>query len=186
MNKNRVLVLSSGGIDSTACIKFYKNQKSRVYSLFIDFGQLSKTKELKASQKIAKYYKIPYSLIKIKNNIQYGSGLLIGRNAFLLTTALINFKHDTGIIAVGVHSGTSYSDCSENFIHEMQAVFDIYALGCIRVGAPFLNWSKADIYNFSKKEKIPLELTYSCELGKKQPCGKCNSCKDLEKLYALS
>ncbi len=40
------------------------------------------------------------------------------------------------------------------------------------------------VWSYCKRLGVPVELTYSCEMGKDQPCGKCLSCKDLEKLYA--
>jgi 7-cyano-7-deazaguanine synthase len=49
-----------------------------------------------------------------------------------------------------------------------------------------LDFSKRDIWKYCKIEKVPIHLTYSCELGKKQPCGNCDTCKDLEKIYASS
>ena len=66
----------------------------------------------------------------------------------------------------------------------MQSIFDIYKNGLIKIDAPFLTFYKSQIYDYCIKEKVPLNLTYSCELGLKQPCGKCLSCKDLEKISA--
>lgn len=111
-------------------------------------------------------------------------GYVLGRNAFLLHVALMAFSHPAGIIALGIHSGTRYVDCTAGFLRHMQASFDLYADGRIRVDAPFLNWSKREIWEFCRKIGAPLELTYSCENGADQPCGKCASCQDLEALYA--
>jgi 7-cyano-7-deazaguanine synthase len=66
----------------------------------------------------------------------------------------------------------------------MQKTFDLYTDGMVNISTPFIDWKKNEIYNYTKKNKIPVHLTYSCELGEKQPCGKCKSCKDLEYLYA--
>ena len=107
-----------------------------------------------------------------------------GRNAFFLHAALMAFKYTTGIIAIGVHSDTPYYDCSEQFIRDMQLSFDLYTDGRVGIGAPFLHWNKRDIWEYCHSKKVPIQLTYSCELGRDQPCGQCLSCKDLEALHA--
>ena len=53
-----VLILGSGGIDSTACIQFYKNLNFQIEVLFIDFGQVSSKKEYSAIKTIAEFYKV--------------------------------------------------------------------------------------------------------------------------------
>ncbi len=185
-SKKHVLVLSSGGIDSTACIRFYKKMKFDVDAMFFDYGQISKKKEWKAITDVAKYYKIRLRAILIKSDEKWSNGLIQGRNAVLYFNALMNFKSSKGIIASGIHSGTPYYDCSGNFLNDIQRVFDGYSNGTVKAMAPFLNFSKREIWNYCKNEKVPVHLTYSCELGRKQPCGKCNTCKDLEIIYASS
>ena len=46
-NQNYVRALVSGGIDSTACINFYKNLNFDVEAIFVDFGQPSRKENLK-------------------------------------------------------------------------------------------------------------------------------------------
>lgn len=43
--------------------------------------------------------------------------------------------------------------------------------------------NKIEVWEYAKSKRVPINLTYSCELGLKQPCGKCPSCKDLIILY---
>lgn len=179
-----VLVLLSGGIDSTAMVHFYKTQGNSVSGLFIDFGQISGKREESASELIADFFKIKLYKVKCSGIDTWKSGYIRGRNAFLLHTALMNFPFKRGIIAIGIHSGTNYIDCSHSFALMMQQSFDIYTDGQVNLGTPFIDWKKNEIYCYSQKKGIPLHLTYSCELGKEQPCGECISCKDLEALNA--
>ena len=181
-----VLVLLSGGIDSTACVEFYLSQQSSVNALFVEYGQLSAKQEIAATKRICYHYGISLSIVSCNGAQGKTSGLIQGRNAFLLCTALMEFGKPSGIIAIGVHAGTSYSDCSKRFLKTVQVIFDDYADGCIRVGAPFLEWTKRDIWDYCLDRQVPLQLTYSCELGQNQPCGQCLSCRDLESLRALS
>ncbi len=182
--KINVLVLLSGGIDSTALIHFYKSQGSNVNGLFVDFGQISGKREKKASELISRHFKIKLYKLKYSGIKRWKGGYIPGRNAFLLHTALMNFPFTDGIIAIGIHSGTNYIDCTQDFTTMMQKSFDLYTDGQVNIGTPFLDWKKSEIYYYSQTNKIPLHLTYSCELGKEQPCGECASCKDLEALSA--
>ena len=182
-NKN-VTVLLSGGVDSAACLSFYLNQGFAASALFIDYGQISAKQERAASSAISDHYQVPLETITITGFREWPGGYIPGRNAFLLYAALLAFKQTTGFIGIGVHAGTTYYDCSEPFIRHLQSSFDSYTDGRIRIGAPFLHWNKREIWDFCQSVKVPLGLTYSCELGRKQPCGQCLSCKDTEALHA--
>lgn len=177
-----VTVLLSGGIDSTACLAFYLSQKHTTDALFIEYGQASINQELRAAQSISRHYRIQLHRIKVAGVTQKGGGLIVGRNAFLLGLALMEFRRETGLIAIGIHAGTNYADCSRPFVRRMQAIFDCCASGRIRIAAPFLAWSKRDILAFAAGRSVPIHMTYSCERGATQPCGSCLSCSDLEKL----
>jgi 7-cyano-7-deazaguanine synthase len=183
-NKNNyVLVLASGGIDSTACISFYKKLQFEVDAVFVDYGQLSSKKEFQAVSLIVRYFKINLMTIKVTMSNEF-NGYIPGRNAFLCSTALMNFKKENGIIAIGIHTGTAFYDCSEKFSKQIQMIFDGYSNGAIKIGAPFLNFNKREIFDYCTYEKVPIHLSYSCGLGLQQPCGICSTCKDLQRLYA--
>lgn len=185
-NINYALILASGGIDSTACINFYKKLEFEIELLFIDYGQLSRKKEYLAIVSIANYYNVPINKIKISPNKQYNDGFILGRNAVLYFLALNNFKRTDGLIVTGVHAGTGYYDCSEEFSNQMQIIFDCYSNNTIKISTPFITFNKLDIKNYCQLESVPLHLTYSCELGKKQPCGICGTCKELISLNIKS
>ncbi|QEE49117.1 tRNA methyl transferase-like protein [Flavobacterium alkalisoli] len=181
--KDYVLILASGGIDSTACIQFYKNLDFNIETLFIDYGQVSKYQELKAVKLITDFYNIKLRVIKI-NITKKEIGEITGRNAFFIFTALMSFYNDRGLIALGIHYGTSYYDCSTDFVNNVQKIIDKYSGETIKISAPFIKFNKKEIYEYCSLEKVPIHLCYSCELGKKQPCGQCLTCKDLELIYA--
>jgi len=79
----------------------------------------------------------------------------------LLSLALMNCPFNQGIVALGIHSGTSYQDCSPEFEKLMQKIYLLYEEGRIRIDAPFLKWTKSEIIDFGKMIKIPLQLTFS-------------------------
>jgi 7-cyano-7-deazaguanine synthase len=176
-----VLVLLSGGIDSTACVCFYKAMGFHVHGLFLDLAQPSAPFEYQAALRISERLGIHTKKIAFTGMPKL-TGKIRGRNAALLILALMYFPFQTGIIAIGIHAGTQYEDCSIMFAESMQNVFDLYCNGCVKIGVPFLTWSKADVWRYAKGVGIPLELTYSCEAGTIEPCGRCPSCKDIEAL----
>jgi 7-cyano-7-deazaguanine synthase len=180
----RVMVLLSGGIDSTATIAFYLEHQCDVECLFIDYGQIASPKEVLAARQVAAHYKVPIREVTSAGMRSKSTGMLLGRNAFFLFTALMEFNTKSGIVAIGIHAGTEYYDCSIPFAEKAQNVFEGYTDGCIRIGVPFIEWTKPTIWDYCHDRSVPVHLTYSCELGKKQPCGECSSCRDIEALDA--
>lgn len=182
---NSVAVLVSGGIDSAALLAFYLSQRFSVRALFVDFGQPAARQESRAAKAVCKHYGVDLSIMAVKSGATFSSGEITGRNAFLVFSALLVGGARPGMIAMGIHEGPPYYDCSEGFLKSIQTVVDGYAAGKIKVAAPFLNWGKQVIWEFCKEVKVPVESTYSCEKGSVPPCGKCLSCMDREALDAM-
>jgi 7-cyano-7-deazaguanine synthase len=180
---SQVLVLLSGGIDSAACARYYQAGGYSVEALFIDYGQAARVMEFSAATKVARDMDLPLMKVEV-TGLPPLMGNIRGRNATLLCLALTHFQYPCGMISLGIHAGTPYEDCSPAFVRNIQAVFDIYSDGRIRLDSPFLMWSKAAVWEYGNKEGIPVHLTYSCETGSEPPCGNCSSCRDVEALRA--
>ncbi|MCX6673891.1 MAG: 7-cyano-7-deazaguanine synthase [Methanothrix sp.] len=172
------LVLLSGGLDSTACIYYYINLGFQVRTLFIDYGQRAGKNEFQSASNIASYFGVSFKCCKFECEKDFLPGEIKGRNAFLVLSALLADPKITGLISIGVHSGTTYYDCSEAFIKEMNRILQGYFDGRVILSAPFLRWNKRMIFNYFKDNRLPIHLTYSCENGTDIPCGKCLSCLD--------
>ncbi|MCD4795370.1 MAG: 7-cyano-7-deazaguanine synthase [Bacteroidales bacterium] len=180
--KSSVLLLFSGGIDSTACIQYYLDLGYSINPVFIKFGQLSEKQELKSAQQICTYYGLNLTELRVETKNTYSSGEIIGRNLMFLANALFNIE-DNEVIVLGVHSGTGYYDCSETFVNSFNKIVCESTNGIVRLETPFVNWNKKQIWEYCHIKKIPIELTYSCEKGKETRCGKCATCRDLNILY---
>jgi 7-cyano-7-deazaguanine synthase len=180
----KCVVLLSGGMDSAACVDFYQRQGLAVSGLHVSYGQPAASHEVASAKAIARHYGIPLSIISMNGARPKSDGELLGRNAFLLFAALLELDTSRAMLAVGIHSGTPYYDCSSNFLTTVQSIVDGQCDGRIRVVAPFLKWTKREIWDYCLKYQVPTGLTYSCEKGLDRPCGVCLSCRDLEALRA--
>ena len=173
-----VLVLLSGGIDSAVCLSFFLDIGRPTSGLFVAYGQAAQRKEARSAHQIAQHYGVDLLCTKWSGYIPKGAGFIPGRNAFILTAALMERPASATSIALGVHAGTQYTDCSAEFLARMQSIFDLYSNPATRIVAPFLEWSKTEILAYAKVRNVPLQMTYSCERSGRRPCRQCQSCLD--------
>jgi 7-cyano-7-deazaguanine synthase len=179
---NEAAVLLSGGIDSAACAHLLKGQGYSVRGVFIDFGQAAVEQERKAVSELAMALGIEVGTITTRSDAGFGSGELIGRNAFLVLAAIFLARTHRGLLALGIHAGTPYFDCSPLFLSRIKQLAAEHTSGELVVVAPFIDWEKPQIFEYFKQSGLPLAATYSCESGTMPPCGSCASCRDREAL----
>ena len=179
----KAIVLLSGGIDSMACLHFYLNEGYDVDCVFCDYGQPAIGAEFLAAKSIADYFHVNLDIINSNKINVPKSGEIYGRNAFLVIQAFCHLGVGKHKIVLGIHGGVSYPDCSMVFLDAMNRIMDCYADGVVVVEAPFIDWRKTEIIDYCKNNKLPLDLTYSCEVGCVPPCGECLSCKDRREIH---
>lgn len=172
-------MLLSGGIDSFACAHFLRRNEFEISSVFIDFGQSAAQREYAATARISKLLGIETKVIQIHSGARgiFGTGEIPARNLVLLAAATM-FTNSPRLIALGIHAGTHYFDCSTTFVAEADRLLSECTSGAVSVVAPFLHWTKRDIVAYAQSEGLNLAVTYSCERGTNPPCGTCLSCKD--------
>lgn len=179
-----VSVLLSGGIDSAAALYYYRSRGNRVDAVHVDYGQIAATREAAAATAVAGFYSVPLTTIVCRGFGPWGSGEVPLRNSLLGCLGLMRFGDTGGAVALGIHTGTGYPDCSADWLGQMQALADLHFGGRVCIAAPFVDWRKAEVWAYCRGNGVPLELTYSCELGQDQPCGRCSSCRDIAELGA--
>lgn len=173
-----VLVLLSGGVDSAACVAFYLEVGRPTCGLFVDYQQPALKKEAESSRRIADHFAIPLHRASWVGPRMKNVGLIPARNAVLLCAALMERPPTATAVAIGIHAGTPYVDCTAEFIRRIQAIYDLYTDKRVAVLAPFVEWTKPEVWSYARSKSVPLDLTYSCEAGSEQPCGECESCLD--------
>lgn len=107
---------------------------------------------------------------------------------FLSSAASIALSKDCGVIYYGAHAddaaGFAYPDCSPVFNDAMNAAIYEGSGHQLRIEAPFVNWTKAQVVAKGLELGVPYELTWSCYAGGEKPCGKCGTCIDRAKAFA--
>lgn len=109
---------------------------------------------------------------------------------FLSSAASIALSKDCSVILYGAHAddsaGFAYPDCSPMFNDAMnQAIFEGSGHQ-LKVEAPFVNMTKAEVVKMGLELNAPYELTWSCYEGKDEPCGKCGTCIDRAAAFAAN
>ena len=178
----KALILLSGGIDSSCCVAFYRRLGYEVSGVFVDYGQPVNRKEELSAKAIAEHYGIPVDIIRCSGPSADFHGEISGRNAFLVFAALLYIPKFTGLLTLGIHAGTEYYDCTEHFMNGLNTIVSGYRDGGVSLAAPFVSWTKREVYNFCIEHRLPVQLTWSCEVGPSSPCGRCLSCRDREHL----
>lgn len=88
---------------------------------------------------------------------------------------------DRIFIGANVIDYSGYPDCRPEFFEAFEKVLAVGTKRgvegwAVKIEAPLLHMSKAEIVKLGKKLDAPLELTWSCYEGEEKACGKCDSC----------
>jgi 7-cyano-7-deazaguanine synthase len=168
-----------GGIDSTTLVPYLRRGGFAVWGVHFDYGQPASTMERRALSSISNHFHIDVSLQEVRPSIRLDADGFRCRNAILLMSAAQSCEGPC-VLAIGIHSGTPFYDCGATFLGKVKALIADYSGGTIRVVAPWLDLTKADVVVIARELGVPLQLTYSCQVGQEQPCGRCLSCRDRE------
>lgn len=184
-----LLALTSGGIDSLCMLHWLKTgdhywTPQDVKAIHWSYGQSASDRELESARKIAEWTNTPIDYYRLQKTSEFTGGLIPFRNLFLAAATGMVVGSEEIIISLGIHSGTNYYDCSPTFVAECDRILQNHTEGRSRLIAPFLHWTKHDIFSYLCDNNLPAHLCYSCELGGQVPCGTCDSCKDREMLCA--
>lgn len=205
--KSKAVVLLSGGLDSSTTLYLAKKQGYKCSALIFDYGQRHR-RELRSAAAVARRAGVPYQILKIKLPWK-GSALLDkkakvpvrrkftgipstyvpARNTIFLSFAL-SYAEAIGAKAIFIGANavdfSGYPDCRPEFFRAFQKVVETGTKARkIRIEAPLLRLTKAQIVRLAMKLKVPVELTWSCYQGGDAPCGVCDACRLREKGFSL-
>ncbi len=174
-------VLLSGGVDSAVVLAMIADRSPT--AVWVYYGQPSAAAERKASKALAGLYAVPWSTVQISGLNPPAAGVFPARNDLLVAAARTAAGGSS--VAVGVHAGTGYADCSPVWATAWQSLLDAQDGGRTGLIAPLLELTKADVLRLARDLAVPLAITHSCEASS-VPCGRCSSCMDRRGVDALA
>jgi len=206
----KLVVVFSGGLDSTVLLASLKSQGHTLHAFSVFYGQRHQ-KELHNASVISGLLGVPHSVIDISNlkDLFTGSALTTNvavphghytdavmavtvvpnRNMVLLSLALaksVSIGFDG--VAYGAHAGDHaiYSDCRPGFVTSMVEAAKYSSVTGQMLLAPFLHLHKSDIVRLGASLEAPLELSWSCYEGLEFHCGKCATCVERKEAFVLA
>lgn len=186
-NLNDVVVLCSGGIDSTT-LAFECNRLGRLHSLlFIDWEQPARDQERGVLRWIKQAVGRPVEELRIPmfgcDRMQLGprkeGARVVPVRNLLFASYALNYAASMGCheiwIGANADDAEEYADCRESFV---AALSDLSRLTFgILVVAPFIEWTKRQVVEYAGEIGVNINATWSCyEPDNEEPCGRCNAC----------
>lgn len=202
----KAVILLSGGLDSATTLFWAKDKGYRCYALSFDYGQRHKreikragslVKRAKCNWRLIRFKlpwagsalldkKIPIPKHRLVKEIskKIPSTYVAARNSIFLSLALSyaeTIKAKAIFIGANAVDFSGYPDCRPNYYKVFNKLTKLATKAGregknIKVIAPFIKKTKAEIIKIGNKLKVPFELTWSCYEGKTKPCGYCDSC----------
>lgn len=109
---------------------------------------------------------------------------------FLSSAASIALSNGCEVILYGAHAddaaGNAYPDCSQDFNDAINRAIYLGSGQQLRVEAPFVGKTKADVVAEGLRLHAPYHLTWSCYEGGEKPCGLCGTCRDRAAAFAAN
>lgn len=204
-------LLLSGGLDSTTLAAWIAEHHAgdpvRGYTFL--YGQKHGV-ELEAARAVAAWFGMEHHAVQlpsIQGSALTDAGLALpeGRDLassvgvapsyvparnllFLAHVATLQDAVGPGILWLGVHHDdhTGYPDCRPEFVDAADEAVRLGTQYGLRVRAPFVEWSKADIIRWGSDHGVPYELTHSCYQGRRPACGVCDTCQARLQAFAAA
>jgi 7-cyano-7-deazaguanine synthase len=164
-------------LDSTSLLYLLPSAGWACDALFVDYGHPARDAEKVAAARTAAGAGTPLKVVAV-GGLAPGPGEIVGRNMLLVSLAIAASAGRHDAVAIGIHAGAPYWDCSPAFAELMQRAFDHQANGAVRLLTPFLDMNKLEIATYATQAGVPVHETWSCETSSDRPCGKCQSCDD--------
>jgi 7-cyano-7-deazaguanine synthase len=210
----KAVAIVSGGMDSVTLAYLLASEGFSLHLLSVNYGQRH-LKELEYAKLCAERLDAEFDVVDISGIglLLKGSALtddipvprghyaapnmaitvVPNRNAIMLSIAYgVAVAEGAEMVATGVHAGDHfvYPDCRPEFIEafdEMQKkAVEGFGDESLRLYAPFVKWSKADIVAQGVRLGVPYTDTWSCYEGGEVHCGECGTCVERREAFELA
>lgn len=211
MNREKVVALHSGGMDSTALLYHLRDANYDVYPLCIHYGQRHR-RELEYAGVIATRGSFPTVFVDLgglqpilKGSSQTEGGIAVpeghysednmavtvvpNRNMILLSSAVAYaISIQAEFVAYAAHQGdhAQYPDCRQDFIDALAKAIALCDYAPPKLMAPYAKMTKAEIVTDGDSHKTPFDITWSCYKGESLHCGRCGTCVERAEAFFLA
>ena len=211
MKNQGSVVLLSGGMDSTTA--FYKalDETDVRMTISFDYGQRHKI-ELEYAKRLSEDQGVQNVVVDITSvgKLLQGSALsdptvevpdghyaeetmkqtiVPNRNMIMLSQAIgVAIGIEAQQVWAAMHGGDHfiYPDCRPEFINHMNLIIPVATETMVKIVAPFINISKADIVQVGTALGVPYNDTWSCYKGGRVHCGRCGTCVERAEAFYLA
>lgn len=203
---SKAVVLLSGGLDSATALAVAREQGYACHALSIDYGQRHRV-EIAAARTVAAQLGAATHRVLTLDMAQFGGSALTdsalavpteatagipvtyvpARNTVMLALAMAWAEAlDADAIFIGVNAVDypGYPDCRPVFIEAFQRLAEVATKRAvegrpIRIEAPLLYLTKAEIIQLGRRLGVDYGLTVSCYQADAdgRACGRCDSCR---------
>ncbi len=207
---NDVVLILSGGLDSTTLLYDLINQGMTVHPIGFNYGQRH-SKELVMARRTCERFDLDYKIVDLSdfgsllsNNALTGDidvpeghyadesmmqTVVPNRNMIMLSVAIgYTIDIDAKDVFYGAHAGDHdiYPDCRPEFVSAIQDVAHLCHYYPVHVRAPYLDITKADVVTKGLHLDVDYSLTWTCYKGEEKACGKCGSCTERLEAFELN
>lgn len=189
MIPTNIILLLSGGLDSTTLLYDLKHQKCNVHCVLFNYGQ-THAKELRFAKEHCKTLDVLWTeveLYRVRNLFQHcaltdgksNTPIVPNRNAVMLNIAAAlaqSNKVELVAYACNKDDAIQFPDCRWEFVEATNSMFNAAKVP-VEIVVPYIGLTKWQIVQRARQFNVPIEKTWSCYKGTSEPCGECLACR---------
>ena len=209
--KSKSIILLSGGLDSAVNFKKAVDDTDVKLALTFDYGQESSIHEVEAASAMAAKHGVPHRTIKLDILAELDTGLTKGnipdfdaskldsmdyslktakavwvpnRNGLFINIAgAFADKMDLDAIVVGFNKeeGATFPDNTPEYLERAEAALAYSTQAKPKMLCWTIAMDKKEIVEFGRSINAPFEYLWSCYHNGSRLCGKCESCRRLNR-----
>jgi 7-cyano-7-deazaguanine synthase len=210
-NKEKAVVLLSGGMDSVSVLYHTLQDYQVVAAVSFDYGAKHNHKEIPFAAHHCRKFKIEHQVIHLnfvgelfKSDLLKSGGQIPDghyeeetmkatvvpfRNGIMLSIAagFAESRSAEGLV-IAAHAGDHaiYPDCREEFMKSMSDAIRLGTYAGIKLLRPFIALTKAEIAARGHALGVDFSQTWSCYKGGILHCGTCGTCVERREAFMLA
>lgn len=208
----KLVTLLSGGLDSTVLLYKLVHDQHAVRALSVNYGQRH-LRELGAAQLVAEAAHVDEWVLAdlsaaaslFAGSSQTSPGVPVpeghyteasmkatvvpNRNMVMLSLAAawaISVKAEAVCYAAHAGDHAIYPDCRPEFFNALDEAVRLADWWRVKLFAPFLLLTKAEIVALGEALRVPFGATWSCYKGGERHCGRCGTCVERREAFQLA